>query len=202
MHGPDPACGPILIVDDDDGFRSFAAAALSAGGLATAEASDADAAFAAADEVAPSVVLLDVCLPGLCGYEIARRLRQERPGVRIVFCSGVRTESFDRVAGFLLGADDYVVKPVAPDELVARVRAVVLRASTAAARVSIRLTPRELQVLEQLASGRTQKEIGRELAISSKTVGTHVEHILEKLQVRNRAQAIAVAYRDNIVRAG
>lgn len=201
MHGRDPACGPILIVDDDDGFRAFAAAALSAGGLATIEAPDADAAFAAADERAPSVVLLDVCLPGLCGYEIARRLRQERPGVRIVFCSGVRTESFDRVAGFLLGADDYVVKPVAPDELVARVRAVVLRASTDA-RVSIRLTPRELQVLEQLASGRTQKEIGRELAISSKTVGTHVEHILEKLQVRNRAQAIAVAYRDNIVRVG
>lgn len=201
MHGRDPACGPILIVDDDDGFRAFAAAALSAGGLATIEAPGADAAFAAADERAPSVVLLDVCLPGLCGYEIARRLRQERPGVRIVFCSGVRTESFDRVAGFLLGADDYVVKPVAPDELVARVRAVVLRASTDA-RVSIRLTPRELQVLEQLASGRTQKEIGRELAISSKTVGTHVEHILEKLQVRNRAQAIAVAYRDNIVRVG
>lgn len=202
MDGPDPACGPILIVDDDDGFRAFAAAALSAAGLATVEAPDADAAFAAADELAPSVALLDVCLPGLCGYEIARRLRQERPAVRIVFCSGVRTESFDRVAGFLLGADDYVVKPVAPDELVARVRAVVLRASTASARVSIRLTPRELEVLEQLASGRTQKEIGRELAISSKTVGTHVEHILEKLQVRNRAQAIAVAYRDNIVRVG
>jgi DNA-binding NarL/FixJ family response regulator len=111
------------------------------------------------------------------GYELCRWLRAEW-GARlpIIFLSGERTESFDRVAGLLLGADDCMVKPFAPDELVARVCAALRRAAPpASARVST-LTPRETDILRLLADGLGQKEIAAALAISPRTVGTHVEH--------------------------
>lgn len=71
----------------------------------------------------PCLLVLDVGLRGLSGYEVCRRLRDELGNrLPIVFVSGVRTESFDRAAGLLMGADDYLVKPVAPDEFLAERR--------------------------------------------------------------------------------
>jgi DNA-binding NarL/FixJ family response regulator len=90
------------------------------------------------------------------------------------------------------------VKPFDPDELLARVRALVRR-RRGGSRVVAELTPRELQVLRSLAEGRSQGEIAGSLVISPKTVGTHVENILRKLDVHSRAQAVAVAYRSGIL---
>ena len=113
-----------------------------------------------------------------------------------MFVSGERVEPCDRVAGLLLGADDYVVKPFAPDELIARVRRLVVRsASDEPGALRSKLTRREQEVLQLLASGLTQPEIARELVISSSTVASHIEHILDKLGVHSRAQAVALALR-------
>ncbi|HYX82124.1 MAG TPA: response regulator transcription factor, partial [Gemmatimonadales bacterium] len=117
----------------------------------------------------------------------------------VLFLSGARTESYDRVAGFLVGADDYVVKPFAVDELLARVRRLVRHASAAPETSIALLTPREREVLGLLAEGLAADAIAKELFISKKTVGTHLEHIFTKLGVRSRAQAIAVAYRNELV---
>jgi DNA-binding NarL/FixJ family response regulator len=120
----------------------------------------------------------------------------------IVFVTGTRTESYDRVAGLLLGADDYIVKPYAADELLTRVRRLVARATSLVPSVPSlpgRLTKRESEILQLLADGLTQKQIAERLFISPKTVGTHIEHILLKLGVRTRAQAVAVAYRGDLV---
>jgi DNA-binding NarL/FixJ family response regulator len=145
------------------------------------------------------VVLLDVGLPRLSGYEVCRRLRATKDGtLGIMFVSGSRVDPLDRVAGLSLGADDYLVKPFDPDELLARVRALVRR-RRGGSRVVAELTPRELQVLRSLAEGRSQGEIAAALVISPKTVGTHVENILRKLDVHSRAQAVAVAYRSGIL---
>jgi DNA-binding NarL/FixJ family response regulator len=143
--------------------------------------------------------VLDVRLPTLSGYEVCRALKEEQPGIGVLFVSGERVESFDRVAGLLIGGDDYLVKPFAPDELLARLR-LVIRHGGAARTGGLRgLTRRELEVLRHLADGLGQVEIAERLVISPKTVGTHVEHILQKLGVRSRAQAVAVAYREHLV---
>jgi DNA-binding NarL/FixJ family response regulator len=113
--------------------------------------------------------------------------------------SGERIEAYDRVAGLLLGADDYVVKPFAPDELTARVRRLIARSSAAEqANGHPKLTRREGEVLRLLARGRGQIEIANELVISSKTVASHIQHILAKLGVHSRAQAVAVAHRSGL----
>jgi DNA-binding NarL/FixJ family response regulator len=104
------------------------------------------------------------------------------------------------VAGILIGADDYVVKPFAPDELLARVRRLVRSATPVASIVASRLTARETEVLRHLAAGLAPAEIASQLFISRRTVGTDLENIMRKLGVRSRAQAVALAYRDALVK--
>jgi DNA-binding NarL/FixJ family response regulator len=144
----------------------------------------------------PGLVILEVCLPGICGYEVCRRLRDDHgDNVAVVFVSGTRTESHDRVAGILLGADDYLCKPLAADEFLARVARLV-RSAEATRRSE--LTAREREVLGLLEGGLTHKQIAGQLGISDKTVGTHVEHIFAKLGVHNRVQALALAQRHQL----
>ena len=140
----------------------------------------------------------------MSGYTVCRALREQNPdSVPIIFLSGERTEWFDRVGGLLLGADDYIVVPFVPDELVARVRTLLRRADRPVREGPMRrnLTARESEVLRLLADGLSQADIAGRLFISSKTVATHIEHILEKLEVRSRAQAVAFAYREGLLGA-
>jgi DNA-binding NarL/FixJ family response regulator len=128
-----------------------------------------------------------------------RELRDRFGDLPVVIVSGERTESFDRVAGLLLGAADYIVKPFDPDELVARVRRLVVRDRPRPSATT--LTGRERDVLRLLADGLDQRRIAAELFLSPKTVATHIQHILAKLGVHSRAQAVAVAHRDGLVTA-
>jgi DNA-binding NarL/FixJ family response regulator len=201
-EGGDVSLGnPILIVDDDSGTRSAIATILADAGYATREADSGADALRVARSVSPSLVLLDVNLPGMCGYEVCRLLRDEfGDQFPIVFVSGARTESFDRVAGLLLGANDYISKPFREDELLARVQSLLLRRHAVAARaLASRLTARELQVLRLLSTGLGPGDIARLMVVSPKTVGAHVEHIYMKLGVQTRAQAVAVAYRGELL---
>jgi DNA-binding NarL/FixJ family response regulator len=192
----------ILIVDGDPGFRRAAALALASDRLRIREAASGHEALAAAESSRPALVVLEVRLDDISGYEVCRRLREDHgDAVTIVFVSGDRTESFDRVAGLLVGADDYLTKPVAPDELVVRVRGHLRRGHTANGDGGSGLTTREREVLSLLAAGLGPTEIGAELSISPKTVATHVEHIYTKLGVHTRAQAVASAFRLALVEA-
>jgi DNA-binding NarL/FixJ family response regulator len=198
--------GRILIVDDDDPYRAFVAALLQRAGYATADATTGEEALASVRRERPSCIILDVLLPCATGYEVCRELRDEYgETLPIVFVTGQRVEAADRVAGLLIGADDYILKPFDPDELIARVRRLLLRSDTLAKLVdekrprSFQLTERELDVLRLLADGLEQDTIARELFISPKTVSTHIQRILAKLGVHSRAQAIALAYRERLV---
>jgi DNA-binding NarL/FixJ family response regulator len=191
--------GTIFVVDDDEGFRSYVADLLENAGYRAEQLDNGSAVLAAAAADQPAVVVLDVQLPGLNGYEVCRELR-DRFGeeVRVLLVSGERTDALDRSAGLLLGADDYMVKPVDGGELIARVRRLVTPSAEGSGTPDARLdslTKREREVIELLAEGRQQDEIARELVISPKTVATHIQHILAKLEVRSRAQAVAVALR-------
>jgi DNA-binding NarL/FixJ family response regulator len=199
MAGTIRACGRILVVDDDVGVGLAVSDALSAAGFDVTVVADGEHAVAAFGASRPDVVVLDVNLPRLSGYELCRHFKEADPSVRVLFLSGERTEWFDRAAGLLLGGDDYAVKPFDPDELVARVRALLAQPAPPVPDRMAALTRRELQVLRLLAVGRNQREIADELVISPRTVGTHIEHILEKLGVRSRAQAVALAYREELV---
>lgn len=205
----------VLVVDNDPLFRASVREPLERAGFDVLEADDGEAALAAASRRKPELVLLDVCLPRASGYEVCRELR-DRFGdtLGIIFVSGTRIDSIDRVSGLLLGADDYVVKPFDPDELLARVRTVVRRlskprkssvgngnghATGSRSAADAELTPRELEVLQLLAEGLTQTQIARELVISPRTVGTHIQNLLGKLDVHSRAQAVALAHRMDFV---
>lgn len=191
----------VLVAEDDESYRELLVAVLGAAGFTVCAVSTGAAAIDAAHREPPALAILDVNLPGLSGYEVCRSLREDHgPELPILFLSGERTESFDRVAGLLIGADDYMVKPAAEDELIVRVRALACRSQAPGRAPKAGLTPRELDVLRLLAEGKRQAEIARTLVISPKTVGTHIEHILAKLGVHSRTEAVALAYRRDFVR--
>jgi DNA-binding NarL/FixJ family response regulator len=195
-------CGPILIVDDDAAFRELVGILLARIGHLTVEASSGEDALEQALAERPSLVVLDVDVPGVSGYEVCRELRDAYgPSLPILFVSGSRIDRLDIVGGLLVGADDYLVKPVDPDELLARVRTHLARSvPTAPARdgVEPNLTRREREILSLLAAGLDQRAIADELVISAKTVGTHIQRILAKLGVGSRAQAVAFAHRHGL----
>jgi len=192
----------VLIVDPDEEAREATARLFEQAGFAVAALETGEEALQLARSRRPSVVLLEIPIGALSGYEICRSFRESLGGdLPIVFVTGARTEPYDRVAGLLVGADDYVVKPYAADELLVRVRRLAGRARPISSSIANRLTQRELEVLKLLAAGMTQGQIASRLFISPKTVGTHIEHILAKLAVRSRAQAVAIAYREDLVDA-
>ena len=124
--------GSVLVVDDEPTIAEVVARYLRRAGYVASTASDGAKAMDAAAALRPDLVVLDVKLPRIDGLEVMRRLRSEgrmRPAV--ILLSG-RTGELDRVIGLRAGADDYVVKPFSPAELVARVEAVMRRTETAA----------------------------------------------------------------------
>jgi DNA-binding NarL/FixJ family response regulator len=213
LQGPSSAAGeaPILVADPDDAHRRLVGDVLTRGGFRPVLVASGEEALIAAQVEQPQLAVLEVHLGDISGYEVCRELRETLgPAVGIVFVSGDRTEPSDRVAGLLLGADDYLAKPLTGDELLARVRAVVRRtglhvrppASTVPMRRGGKadaLTPREREVLALLADGLEQRDIASRLFIAHKTVGKHIEHILRKLSAPNRAAAVAIAYRRGLV---
>jgi DNA-binding response OmpR family regulator len=194
--------GAILIVDQDARFGRFAARLFERAGFSTTEAATGAEGVAAARSERPGLVLLEVCLPDINGFEVSRQLRDEfGEDLPILFVSGERTEPHDRAAGLLIGGDDYLTKPCHPDELLARVRRLIARShngriSWQRAPADASLTGRELEVLRLLAGGRRPKEIARELVISPKTVANHIQRVLGKLGAHSSAEAVAIAYRE------
>ncbi len=189
----------ILVVDDDEGLRTLVSSLLERTGYETVEAATGAQALEAARRSRPALVVLDVDLPEISGYEVCRELREQfGHDLPIVFLSGVRMEPYDRVGGLLIGGDDYLVKPFDGDELIARVRRLIPRRRDRSSG-DYELTRRELEILTMLATGHAQSEIAHELVISPKTVATHIQRILAKLGVRNRTQAVVIAHRDGLI---
>jgi DNA-binding NarL/FixJ family response regulator len=189
----------ILVVDDDRDVRRLVTRLLEPLGYAVHEAATAGAALSLTARERPAVVLLDVELRDISGYEVCRRLRDEFGNdIAIVFLSAERTEEFDRAGGLLLGADDYIVKPFAPGEFIARIRRAIDRLSPSQGNPTSELTPREWEVLKLLAEGLGQRKIAQALFITPKTVATHIQRILMKLDVHSRAEAVAYAHRNRL----
>jgi DNA-binding NarL/FixJ family response regulator len=197
----------ILVVDDDEAFRSYVIELLEGIGFQAGGIASGAAVVPAVAAAQPEAIVLDVQLPGLNGYEVCRQLRDlYGDSIAIIFISGERIEAMDRAAGLLVGADDYMIKPVDAAELIARIRRSIERTRSNGREDGVKpanltgklasLTQREREVLDLLAEGLRQEEIAGRLVISPKTVATHIQRILGKLEVRNRAQAVALALRE------
>jgi DNA-binding NarL/FixJ family response regulator len=190
------AAAPVLVVDDDERTRAFLADALDRVGIPTRLAASGFEALELAAEQRPSAVLLDVSMPGISGYETCHELRElYGTTLPIIFLSGERVEPYDRAAGLLIGADDYLLKPISQDELLARIRTFTARAESD----SFPLTPREREVINLLADGLTGREIAERLVIAPSTAAKHIENVVGKLGVRSRTQAVAKAYRLRLI---
>jgi two-component system nitrate/nitrite response regulator NarL len=196
------ACGQIIVVDGDSQASALVVRLLRRAGYAAWAADCPSEALAAARQNRPRLLALEVELPDISGFEVVRELRNELGlALPIMFLSSRGTDPLDRVAGLDVGADDYLAKPFFADELLARVRALLRRSEPPASPPGAGLTAREHDVLSLLAQGLGQGEIAGCLNVTPRTVGNHIEHILAKLGVHSRAQAVACAYREHLVTA-
>ncbi|RCG25439.1 DNA-binding response regulator [Sphaerisporangium album] len=204
----------VLIVDDHEVVRQGLRFVLDQeeGIEVVGECPDGGRALAAVRALRPSVMLLDMVMPGMDGLEVLRRLGPDRPAV-IVLTSFQEDERV--VAAVRLGALSYLPKTTAVDRVVEAVRAAarggsVLEPGIAALLVrQVRrgerrsrldaLTPREREVLTALAKGRSNGEIARSLSLGKETVKTHVSSILAKLGVADRTQAAIVGLQQGLV---
>jgi DNA-binding NarL/FixJ family response regulator len=188
-----------VVADPDAGVRAQVAELVARLGCEVVEAATGDEVLDAVEQELPALVVLDVALADGSAYECCRALRERLgEGLPIVLVSEHRVDPSDQVAGLLLGADEYLAKPLHPDIFTARMRRLLLRAQWRASKRSS-LTPREHEVLALLAAGVSANEISSRLHITPKTTATHIEHILAKMGAHSRAQAVAFALRDRLV---
>ena len=214
----DPAQAPRVVIADDQmlvrsGFRLILS---SAGIPVVAEAADGQEAVAAALKHQPDVMLMDIRMPGMDGLEATRRILASRSGqdMRIIILTTFDLDQYV-YAALAAGASGFLLKDVSPEHLVAAVqlvrtgdallapsitRRLVERFAPRAAEPGVPgrdlsvLTPRELEVLGLVAQGMYNAELAAELTLSEATVKTHVARILAKLDLRDRVQAVILAY--------
>jgi len=213
-----PVSAPIrvLVVDDHTLFRRGLTALLArdARFVVVGDAADAGQAQRRAVELQPDVILLDNHLPGVNGVDALPALREAAPAARLLMLT-VSEDETDLVAALRAGANGYLLKTiegdalseailravggenvVAPemtDKLVAAFRALPAAPAAAKDDALAALSPRELEILREIARGASNKEIARTLAIAEATVKIHVQHILRKLNLSSRVQAAVLA---------
>jgi two-component system NarL family response regulator len=156
----------------------------------------------------PDVTLMDLRMPGMEGVEAVRRIRELDAHARVIVLTTYDADE-DIARALQAGAKAYILKDIAADALIACIRDVLAGktylAPTAAAKLAervtqVQLTPRELAALRLMANGESNKEIATSLAISERTVKTHLAHLFEKLGVTSRTEAVRVATRRGLVR--
>jgi len=154
----------VLVVDDDAPVRRMLERSLAAEGFEVVAAADGGAALVAAERSAPDLVVLDVAMPGLDGLAVCRRLRAKGlPGAILMLTA--RDAVPDRVAGLEAGADDYLVKPFAMEELVARLHALARRGRDGAEQLAFADLSLDLRTRVAARGGRTVELTGRESAL-------------------------------------
>ncbi len=203
----------ILIVDDDSTLRAALTRYLKDRGFSVCNASSGREGFDSFTQETPDLIVSDVVMPEMDGFELCTRVRESGSGrlVPFIFLSG-RCDLEDRIQGHSIGADDYLVKPFHPRELIAKIEAQLARASRIHSEIKralkqpsdeqvpiepkepLPLTPAEEKVFWEVVQGFTNKKIGDRLFISPRTVQTHLSNILSKLSLENRSQLIRYAF--------
>jgi len=200
----------VLVVDDHALLRTGVANIINQESdlRVVAEAGNGLEAVDAFERHHPDVTLLDLRMPVMEGVEAVKQIRARDPRARVIVLTTYDTD--DEISRALkAGAKAYVLKDIAADDLIGCIRDVLAGktylAPAAAAKLAegvtrVQLTPREMATLRLMADGKANKEIASDLAISERTVKTHLGHLFEKLGVTSRTEAIKVATRRGLVR--
>ena len=187
------------------------------------EASDGTSALAQAKALHPDVILMDVRMPGMNGIEATERIAQECPGTRVLILTTFDLDEY-AFAGLRAGASGFLLKDTRPTELAEAIRTVASGEAVVSPRITQRmlemfasslpnsgtpaqasdpridsLTPREKEILVLMSQGMSNAEIAEHLVVSATTVKTHVGNVLAKLDVRDRVQAVVVAYETGLM---
>lgn len=198
-----------MLVDDHPAFRKGIAALLESEPdlKVVAETGDGGEAIGLYKRTHPDVVLMDLRLPGMGGVEATMAICKEDPDARVVILTTFDADE-DIYRAIQSGAKSYVLKDMPDDELAATIRAVHAGEERLPSRVAERLaerqlradlSPREMDVLQLLIKGRSNKEIGSSLSVTEDTVKAHLKTLFTKLQVRDRTEAAISAIRHGIV---
>ena len=211
----------VLIADDDDLMRAGLKAVLSSDPSIelVGEAGDGRAAIEQALALAPDVILMDVRMPGMDGIAATRELVAAAPEAKVVIVTTFEDDDYI-FGGLRAGAAGFLLKRTRPEDLIAAVHTVAggdaLLSPSVTSRVIAQmgrepaatlrsperleaLTPREREVLGLIGRGLSNGEIAAELTVEESTVKTHVKRILMKLQLRDRVQAVILAYESGLV---
>ena len=224
---PGEVSGPISVVLADDqalmrmGFRMVLEAEDDIN--VVGEASDGTAALAQAKALHPDVILMDVRMPGMNGIEATELIARECPGTRVLILTTFDLDEY-AFAGLRAGASGFLLKDTRPTELAEAIRTVASGEAVVSPRITQRmlemfasslpnsghpvqasdpridsLTPREKEILVLMSQGMSNAEIADRLVVSATTVKTHVGNVLAKLDVRDRVQAVVVAYETGLM---
>jgi DNA-binding NarL/FixJ family response regulator len=213
----------VLIADDHELFRRGLRMVLDDEPdlEVVAEAGDGREAVDLARDQAPDVVVMDVRMPSVSGIEAAGLIKADQPGIRILMLT-ISDEEDDLFEAVKAGANGYLLKEISIDEIAAAVRSVhagqsLITPSMASKLLTEfadlvrkeqpvpqdvpapRLTPREVEVLQEVAKGLSNRDIAESLSIAENTVKNHIRNILEKLHLHSRMQAVLYAVRQNLV---
>ncbi|RME48279.1 MAG: DNA-binding response regulator [Caldilineae bacterium] len=207
----------VLVADDHSLFRDGIISLLEAAGFeVVGQVGDGEAAVEAALRLHPDLILLDISMPKLTGLEALRQIRAQLPDARVVMLT-VSDRDDDLFAAIEAGAHGYLLKSLTGDEFLEmldglqRGEAALTRQMTARLLKGFHgdrtdsgqsvpaLTPRELELLQLVAHGLSNKAIARQLSVSENTVKYHLKNIMQKLDVQNRTEAVSRALRDGLI---
>jgi DNA-binding NarL/FixJ family response regulator len=204
----------VLVVDDDTTLRMALTRYLEKRGYLVQSVGSAIEALSAVEADPPDLIVSDVMMPEMDGFEFCRRLRAIRAGqlMPFIFLSS-KAEVEARIQGHSMGADDYLMKPFEPRELLAKIEAQLERSRRVHSEIirlmqsdlekstnpvppqpALPLTPSEEKVFWEVVQGLTNKQIGDRLFVSPRTVQTHLSNILNKLKLENRSQLVRFAF--------
>lgn len=199
----------VLIVDDHPVVRAGLASMLGTrpGIEVLGSASSGGEALALLEKIAPDVILIDLRMPGMSGLETIRAIRRRKDPPKIIVLTNFETDE-DIYQAVGAGAEGYLLKSTSQDGILDAIRLVRSNKRYLPAHIAAQLsdrmarsdlTPREHQILQLVAKGLTNKEIGRVFGISDNTARNHVNNIIGKLEVSDRTEAATIAMRQGLI---
>lgn len=192
----------ILLVDDDQQYTNFIKSSLIKRNFSVVHLKSGRQALAAIRKYHPDLIILEIKVPEINGFDLCKIIRKKEKYNRtpIIFLSNINSNRA-MMTGFELGADDYLTKPINKEELIARILVLLRRSKEVDYHTNHKesLSFQETRILQLMEKGYSNKEIAQKLSLTEGTIKVYNHVIYQKLQVKNRTQAIVRAMKEGII---